>query len=110
MMNIDIPLTALRPFLSSPLRVYAETGRYQYAAPFEVKGCALQTDPYTLQENNGESWAVSFAVEDLGGRTILPGAKIEGDGIPLLFVGSVHRNGALVICDCSAKKKPQGQG
>ncbi len=108
-MNIDVPISALRPFLSASVRVYAETGRFTYAEPFTVPASVLQSDPYSLEDNAGESWAVSIALEDLAGRSILPGAKMEreeGD-TPLLFVQSVHRNGPLLVCDCTASKRPK---
>lgn len=106
-MQLDAPIAAFRPFLSSSVRIYAETGRYQYADPFTVPACIMQTDPYSIPDNNGESWAVSVAVEDLDGRTILPGAKMESDNVPLLYVQSVHRNGPLVVCDCTASNRPK---
>lgn len=108
MMQLDAPIAAFRPFLSSSVRVFAETGRYTYAEPFTVPACVMQTDPYTIEDNAGEHWAVSVAVEDLAGRTILPGAKIEAENVQLLFVQSVHRNGPLIVCDCTAKQRPKG--
>ena len=107
-MQLTAPISAFRPFfLSASVRVFAEVGRFQYAEPFTVPACIMQTVPYTLPDNAGESWSVSLAVEDLDGRTILPGAKMEADAVPLLFVQSVHRNGPLVVCDCTASKRPK---